>query len=75
MYTQFGNLCREDTLYHAWSMVKSKGSAGGVDGVTIEKFNKDRTHQIKQILTDLQNGTWKPQPYLQIEIPKSKDPN
>ena len=75
MNTHFCNLCREDTLYKAWNYVKSKGSAGGIDGVTIEDFNKDKEHQIRIIQAELKNGTWKPQPYLQIAIPKSKDPN
>ena len=63
------------TLYKAWNYVKSKGSAGGIDGMTIETFNKDKIHQIKQIQEELKNGTWKPQPYLLITIPKSKDPS
>jgi group II intron reverse transcriptase/maturase len=75
MNTQFCNLCREDTLYKAWNYVKSKGSAGGIDGVTIEDFNKDKEHQIRIIQAELKNGTWKPQPYLQMAIPKSKEPN
>ena len=35
MPTQFNTLCQESTLYEAWSIVKSKGSAGGIDGVNI----------------------------------------
>ena len=75
MPTQFNTLCQEATLYDAWSTVRSKGSAGGVDGVTIDEFNKDKISQIKQLREELQKGEWKPQPYLQITIPKTKDPN
>lgn len=75
MVTQFNILCQETSLYDAWNTVKSKGSAGGIDGVTIEEFNKDKACQIKQLKEDLQKGEWKPQPYLQIAIPKSKDPS
>ena len=75
MQTQFSNLCRESTLYQAWNNVKSKGSAGGIDGVTIEDFNKDRVHQIRIIRDELIKGAWKPQPYLQIAIPKTKNPS
>ena len=75
MVTQFNILCQEATLYDAWNTVKSKGSAGGVDGVTIEEFNKDKKNQIRQLKEELQKGEWKPQPYLQIAIPKTKDPN
>ena len=73
MHTQFSKLCQEAVLYKAWNYVKSKGSAGGIDGVTIESFNKDKIHQIKLIQEELKNGTWKPQPYLQIAIPKRKE--
>lgn len=75
MYSQFQTLCREATLYQAWNYVKSKGSAGGIDGVTIDEFNKDKIHQVRQIQEELKSGMWKPQPYLQIAIPKRKDPN
>ena len=75
MQTQHTTLCRESTLYKAWNEVKSKGSTGGIDGVTIADFNKDKINLIRQIKDELQKGTWKPQPYLQIEIPKRKDPN
>ena len=75
MPTQFNTLCQEATLYDAWHTVKSKGSAGGIDGVTIQEFNQDKIKQIKLLQEELQSGTWKPQPYLQISIPKTKDPN
>lgn len=74
MFSQFSYICQESTLYKAWNYVKSKGSAGGIDGVTIEEFNKVKYRQIMQIQEELKNGTWKPQPYLQISIPKSKNP-
>ena len=41
MPAQFNTLCQEATLYEAWNNVKSKGSAGGIDGVTIQKFEKE----------------------------------
>lgn len=74
MYSQFANLCRESTLYKAWNEVKSKGSAGGIDGITVDDFNKDKIHQIKGIQLELTEGSWKPLPYLQIAIPKRKNP-
>ena len=75
MPSQFNTLCQETTLYDAWNTVKSKGSAGGIDGVTIEAFNQEKIEQIKLLREDLLSGNWKPQPYLQISIPKTKDPS
>ena len=42
MPTQFNILCQETTLYKAWNSVKSKGSAGGIDGVTIQEFDREK---------------------------------
>ena len=75
MPTQFNTLCQEATLYEAWNYVKSKGSAGGVDGVTIQEFKKEKITHIRKLREDLIAGEWKPQPYLQIAIPKTKDPS
>ena len=74
MPTQFHILCQESTLYEAWNTVKSKGSVGGIDGVTIQEFDKEKRKQISVLTEELKNGKWKPYPYLEIEIPKSKDP-
>jgi group II intron reverse transcriptase/maturase/CRISPR-associated endonuclease Cas1 len=54
--------------------VKAKGSAGGIDGISIEAFEKDKRRQIPQLAEELKAGTWKPLPYLQIEVAKTKDP-
>ena len=74
MAKQIDILCSENSLYNAWITVKEKGAAGGIDGVTIQEFDKDKRKQIHRLVEELKNGTWKPYPYLEIEIPKSKDP-
>ena len=55
--------------------MKEKGSAGGVDGVTIQEFDKEKRKQIPMLVEELKNGTWNPYPYLEIEVPKSKNPD
>ena len=74
MPTQFAILCQETTLYNAWNIVKEKGSAGGIDGMTIQEFDKDKRRQIPKLAEELSNKTWKPYPYLEIEIAKDKSP-
>lgn len=74
MPTQFNTLCQESSLYNAWSVVKEKGSHGGIDGVTIHEFDKEKRKEIPLLAEELRNGKWKPYPYLEIEIPKAKDP-
>lgn len=68
--TLFQRLCSEKLLLSAWEQVKSKNAAGGVDKRTVDDFAKDLPKQIERIVTELKSGTWKPQPYLRVEIPK-----
>ena len=37
----FNKLCQVKTLLHAWTMVKQKGTSGGVDGKTIADVDAD----------------------------------
>lgn len=73
MLKYFDLLYRPSTLLAAWNAVKTKGSSGGVDGVTISDFDKQAKAQIVQLSEKLKAGTWKPLPYLQIEVPKKKN--
>lgn len=74
MPNQFNTLCQETSLYNAWNVVKEKGSAGGIDGVTIQAFDKEKRKEIPLLAEEMKAGTWKPMPYLEIEIAKSKEP-
>ena len=74
MAKQIDILCSENSLYNAWNIVKAKGAAGGIDGISIQEFEKEKRKKIPLLAEELKNGTWKPYPYLEIEIPKSKDP-
>lgn len=69
----FNTLCQLPTLFAAWNVVKAKGAAGGVDGVTIADFEKRKKTQIPKLADELKVGKWKPLPYLQIEVPKKKN--
>ena len=55
MARQIDILCSETTLYNAWNVVKEKGAAGGIDGVTIQKFEKDKRRQISRLAEELVN--------------------
>ena len=74
MAKQTDILCSEMTLYNAWNIVKEKGAAGGIDGVTIQEFEKNKRKQIAKLAEELTSRTWKPYPYLEIEIAKDKSP-
>lgn len=72
---QFNLLCKERTLYTAWCSIKEKRSSGGIDGVSILEFDKERHIQISKLAEELRKGTWKPFPYLEIEIAKPDNKN
>ena len=70
MPTQLNTLCQIPRLHYAWSKVKAKESVGGIDGVTLLEFEKGKG----KLAEELKSGTWKPQPYLEIEVAKKKNP-
>lgn len=75
MPAQLNALCQIPRLYLAWNTVKAKGSAGGVDGISILEFEKDKRKEIPKLAEELKAGTWKPQPYMEIEVAKTKNPD
>lgn len=72
MSQQWKKLCSESLLLAAWKAVRSKGSTGGIDGVTVIEFEKNIQRRLLSIADDIRSGTWKPLPYKQIEVPKGK---
>lgn len=66
----FDLLCQNHTLLEAWKSVKQKGSAGGIDGMSIELFDTQLDTNLQKIRQELIAGTWQPEPYLRISIPK-----
>lgn len=68
----FEKLCHIQTLYTAWELVKSKNSAGGIDGLSVLVFEENLEQNLQDLLRELQSHTWNPEPYLRIEIPKSE---
>ena len=75
MPAQLNALCQIPRLYLAWNMVKAKGSVGGIDGMTIIEFEQDKRKEIPKLAEELNTGTWKPQPYMEIEVAKTKNPD
>ena len=69
----FNQLCSNTLLLRAWSLVKQKGSCGGIDGVTIAEFDECLGKNINKLISELKNKSWKPEPYLQIKIPKKQN--
>lgn len=70
----FERLCSEQILHEAWLLVKAKNSMGGVDGESVQSFEKEQHKNLSLIRNELMMKKWIPQPYLVHEIAK-KDKN
>lgn len=60
-------------LTEAWLLVKKKGSAGGIDQVTIETFGNDSEKILLSLSAKLAKGEYVPEPYQRIYIPKDEN--
>ena len=67
----YENLCRKGTLLSAWLKVKKKGSSGGIDGVSVENFEKNLEKNIQQITNLLISNRYIPEPYVEVQVNKS----
>ncbi len=68
--TFYQQLHTRDNLFNAWKSVLSKGSAGGIDGVSVDLFAADLEANLQKLQDELAAGEFIPQPYQEIKIPK-----
>ena len=68
----FRSLCLPVTLHNAWKVVKSKNSAGGIDGFSVTQFEERLAENLAALREELIAGKWNPEPYLRVEIPKKE---
>ena len=57
-------------VYEAYKVVKSNGGAAGVDGQTIEDFEKDLGGNLYKIWNRMSSGSYFPPPVRAVPIPK-----
>ena len=63
----YQRLCDINTLFNAWKHVKSKKSAGGIDGFSVLSFEENLQENLQHLQEELQKGEWNPSPYLKHE--------
>lgn len=69
-YSLYGHLLNRQRLYNGFKKVwKAKGAAG-IDGQSLSDFALDLGNNLDQLLLELQNKQYKPQPVRRVEIPK-----
>lgn len=61
---------RPTTLHAAWNKVASNGGAAGVDRQGIERFGLKSDQYLTELAQSLQEGSYRPQAVLRVEIPK-----
>jgi group II intron reverse transcriptase/maturase/CRISPR-associated endonuclease Cas1 len=69
----FDRLTDRLNLQAAWQAVKTKGRAGGIDHVTIEKFDQQSETYINKLIEQLKEGSYTPEPYKTFYIPKNEN--
>jgi retron-type reverse transcriptase len=70
LFSVYGQILNERSLTEAWERVRANRGAGGVDGVTIAKFEEDLDGNIAGLLADLRAKAYKPSPVRRVYIPK-----
>jgi RNA-directed DNA polymerase len=66
----FSKIYNIKILWLAWNRIKRKGSAGGINNVSIEIFERKLENNLKEISHSLQEETYIPEPTKRIYIPK-----
>ena len=65
---------KQKNLVMAWEQVKANRGAGGVDGQSIEAFERQCTKSIERLHRELKDNTYQPQPVREHLIPKAGQP-
>jgi RNA-directed DNA polymerase len=60
----------EQEVWDAWLKVKGNQGAPGVDGQSIEAFEKDLKNNLYKVWNRMSSGTYFPPPVMAVEIPK-----
>lgn len=66
---------KRKNLELAWKKVKANKGAGGIDGESIEAFDKRFEERLSQLHDELKTDSYRPRPVRQRPIPKLGQPN
>ena len=69
----YNSVISYDSLQHAWKQVLGKDASGGIDNVSLEPFGRNVSNNLEILQRSLIDGSWIPQPYLDVKIPKSNN--
>jgi RNA-directed DNA polymerase len=69
-HSLIGQVYDPRNLARAWERVKENKGAGGVDGVTVARFEADRGRYLALLHQKLKDGSYRPRPVRRVEIDK-----
>jgi RNA-directed DNA polymerase len=69
-YSLMDKVERPRTLKCAWATVKARRGAAGVDGMSIERFERHSERYLGELEAALKAGTYRPEAVKRVEIPK-----
>ncbi len=69
-HSLIGRVYDRRNLRLAWERVKKKKGAGGVDGVTIARFEENQDRYLDVLHQQLKNGRYRPRPVRRVWIDK-----
>lgn len=65
-------ILHKDNLNNAYKKVKSNKGAGGVDGMSVDELLTFLRDNQKQLILEIKDGKYKPNPVRRVEIPKEE---
>jgi RNA-directed DNA polymerase len=69
-FSLIDKVIRPSTLEAAWQRVARNKGAGGVDGISIERFATGAARYLQELQSDLASGSYHPCAVKRVEIPK-----
>jgi RNA-directed DNA polymerase len=73
-HSLIGQVYDRRNLRLAWERVKKNKGAGGVDGVTIARFDENLEHYLDVLYRQLKDGRYRPRPVKRVERSTSPGP-
>lgn len=70
LFSVYGQILNVKILKEAWKRVRRNNGSGGVDKVTIKRFEENLDENIEKLLTELKEKAYKPSPVRRVYIPK-----
>lgn len=70
-YSLMDKLTNQENLIKSAEKVNAKKGASGIDNVTVEEYKKNLEHYNNVLLSELQEGTYRPRPVKRVYIPKA----